>query len=84
MRDDAIIALRFDDTGAPVPPAYYGLFPSIEGLFGIIEDAIYQDAYDLDVRYDPTYAFPREIEIDYDRGIADEEVRFRAYGFRPY
>ena len=82
--DDAIVSLTFDDTGAPVPAAYYGLYPSIEGLFGIIDEAIFQDADDLDVRYDPTYSYPREVEIDYRRSTAGEEVTYRAYGFRPY
>ena len=84
VRNDAIVSLTFDDTGAPVPAAYYGLYPSVEGLFGIVEDAIDQDADDLDVRYDPTYAYPREVEIDYRHSTADEEITFRAYDFRPY
>ncbi len=84
VRNDAIVSLTFDDTGAPVPAAYWGLFHSIDGLFGIVDDAIDKDAHDLEVRYDGSYNFPRLIEIDYSRNAVDEEVTFTAYGFRAH
>ena len=68
----------------PVPPQeeppYEGWeewFPSVEGLFDILEDAIAQDADSIAVTYDPATGVPVEFFIDYLRMAADEELGMR-------
>lgn len=76
--ENGVITSRRYQSGDPVPPEYADSFPSVDGFFGIIEDAWHRDAARLDVTYDPTYGFPATIAIDYDRLLADDEVIWRA------
>lgn len=53
------------------------LFPSVDGLFEILADAIARDAYSIRATYDPETGVPTEFFIDYDQSIADEELGMR-------
>jgi hypothetical protein len=48
--------------------------PTLDGLLEVIQDAINQNAFQINVEYDPTYAYPISIFIDYDEMMADDEV----------
>jgi len=47
----------------PVGPEYVHLFPSVKGLFEIIDEAIRDETDRLKVHYDPTTGTPLRIEI---------------------
>lgn len=47
---------------------------TIEGVFDTIEDAYNEGAASINVTYDPSLKFPASVGIDYDLGIADEEL----------
>ncbi len=66
----------YTGTGEPVSPEFAGLFPTIDGLFDVIEDALDRDAHEVRVTYDLTTGIPADIWIDYDDHIADEETGF--------
>jgi hypothetical protein len=64
------------DTGDPVPMQAEDAFPSVDGLFAIIEDALDKDAHSVEVIYDPSTGVPLEIRIDYIELAIDEELGF--------
>jgi len=49
-------------------------YPTIDGLFDLIEDAIDREAAGLIVSYDGFLGYPTEINIDYDLEVADDEI----------
>jgi uncharacterized protein DUF6174 len=70
-------------TGEPVDPTSRAAYRDVEGLFGVIDDAIDQDAARLDVDYDDLYGFPVRVFIDYRRNAADEEFGWTIDTFQP-
>ena len=50
---------------------------TIDSAFDKIQQALDQDAYDLEVTYDMTAGYPTAISIDWDVMIADEETNLR-------
>lgn len=79
--DGATVTRRYVATNAEVSPTYADLFPTIDGLFEIIEDARRQDAARIEVDYDATYGFPTRVSIDYHREMADDEIVYTASQF---
>lgn len=63
----------YTGSGEPVSSDLASLFPTVIGLFDVIEDAIDRDAHELRVTYDQSTGIPVDIWIDYDEHIADEE-----------
>ena len=82
VRNDVVYAREIDGTSVPVPQSMSSLYPSIHGLFTVIQDAIDARAYELTTEYDYTYGFPTDIWIDYDRRVADEEEGYTLLRFR--
>jgi Family of unknown function (DUF6174) len=72
--------LLYEDDGRPVPFSYANSFPSVEQLFDAIQDGIDRRADYIDVDYDPTYGYPTNVYIDYDRRVADEELSLTTWG----
>lgn len=72
VRNGQPVSVVVAGTGEPVlMPAS---FPTVPGLFDIVEDAIERDAHELHVEYDPDRGVPVRIEIDYNENTVDEEV----------
>jgi len=65
--------------GAPLPDDYVAF--TVAGLFERIGDAFEQGADRVDVAYDAALGFPIDVEIDYDRGVVDEELLVEVLGF---
>jgi hypothetical protein len=81
VRDGVVESRTYVANGAAVSPAYAEYFPTIDGLFEVIEDARRQRADAIDVTYDPAFGFPTVISIDYIRAAADDEIAYRATSF---
>ena len=81
VRDGVVESRTYAANGAAVAPAYAEYFPTIDGLFEVIEDAR-QRADAIDVTYDPAFGFPAVISIDYIRTSADDEITYRATSFK--
>ncbi len=78
-----VVAVRDSETGNPVAPELEELYPGVEGLFEVVQDALDRDAHRVTVLYDPTLGYPREISIDYLEFAIDEELMLNAEGLVP-
>lgn len=76
-------AVVYRDTGEAVAEVNRQYFPDIDGLFGVLEDAIVRGAHSIEVSWDENDAFPKEISIDYVENAADEELGFNVLSFSP-
>lgn len=72
-----VVDRTYIESNAPVPSSFEDLFPSVEGLFDILRDAIARDAHVIEVTYDVETGVPIDFWIDYAENIADEELGFR-------
>jgi hypothetical protein len=70
------------NSGATVPADKFQYQKSIQNYFDLIQQAINNEAFSIDVSYDPTYGFPTNIAIDYDQNIADDEVSYQLSNFK--
>ncbi len=77
VRDGAVASARFD--GATVDPERV---VTVDGLFGLIEDAYERGAERVDVTFDPELGYPTELYIDVSSQMADEEVGYTVSDLR--
>ncbi len=75
--DGASVASRVYLSGATVPEALVSLFPSVDQLFTLIDDAIAAGAWEVRVSYDPGSGVPLNVRIDYEPLEFGEEVAYR-------
>ena len=66
------------EDGEPIDPEYAHLFPGVDGLFEIIDDALREGADRLDVEYDSATGTPIRIDIDYIEAAADDEILYES------
>jgi hypothetical protein len=63
-------------SGEPVPADLEDLYPSVDGLFEFIDDAMERDAHRIQVTYDSATGVPLDAWVDYSENVADEELGF--------
>ena len=68
-----VVRRVYVDTGAEVDAQFAPSFPSVDGLFDILESAVDTEADEIKVVWDSTNGIPLNFSIDYDRETADEE-----------
>ena len=71
-----VVSRRYEATGESVDARWAAAFPSVDGLFEVIESAVAGGADRLHTEYDPTRGFPREIFVDYYENMADDEMAY--------
>ena len=76
VRDGAVVARRAAGSGAPVGAEHQELWPAVEGLFDLVEDAVEREADRVAVTYHPERGYPTSVYIDYSFEMADEELGF--------
>jgi len=77
---EMVLDRHYVDNGERVPAELQRFFPNMEGLFGVIVQAVARDVHMLDVDYHPAMGYPTRITIDPSPGIADDEVEYRVLG----
>lgn len=77
VENGAVVSRVYADSDEPVAANLASLFPTVDGLFDVLVDAMDRDAAQIDVTWDSATGLPSEFFIDYDVGIADEELGFR-------
>ena len=81
VRAGAIESRRYADTGLAIDPRFASLFPAVEGLFAVVDDAVARHAAQLDVQYDAVRGFPVRISIDYIKNAVDDEIVYLVSDF---
>ena len=80
VRADTVFSVTLVETGAPVEDPFRAR--TIDELFDVIEDAVAQEANQLDIEYDEAFGYPSRIYVDYRINVIDEEVTFVAENLR--
>ncbi len=84
VRDGRVVQRTFATTGIAVEASLAETWPTVDGLFDLIQAAIDQQAVGLAVRYDEEFDYPSSIQIDFVAGRADDEQTIRVLGFTPF
>jgi hypothetical protein len=74
--EGTVSARTYVESGAPVEGIAADWFPEVEGLFGVVREALSEGAATVRVTYDPVNGVPVDIWIDYSETIIDEELGF--------
>lgn len=80
---DDVTSVRYADTGEDVDPQHYGEFNTVEGMFTFVEQAIAKNPADLSIAYDEKYGYIKELSVDFQENIADDEISIIASNMRP-
>jgi hypothetical protein len=81
VRNGAVEALRYADDGAAIPLTRAGEFPTIDRLFEIIAEVRARPKSTVTVQYDLDRGYPVNVALDYDAGMADDEMLYSVRGF---
>jgi uncharacterized protein DUF6174 len=63
VRNGVVESQQYVSSGAAVTAQYAAIFPAVEGLFTIIDNAIRNGTKPLTTQYDPTFGFPTRIAL---------------------
>ncbi|HET6637429.1 MAG TPA: DUF6174 domain-containing protein [Gemmatimonadota bacterium] len=63
-------------SGDPVAPEWQPVFPTVDGLFDFLEDAVDRGAEEIEVAFDPGFGLPTTVRVDYRLAAADEEIAY--------
>ncbi|WP_199332923.1 DUF6174 domain-containing protein [Nostoc sp. FACHB-190] len=83
VRNNQVASITPVNNNEPVDTELFQQYNSIPKLFGIIDDAIAKKASSLNVKYDPQFGYPTQINIDYNQQIADEEIYLTISNLEP-
>ena len=72
-----VIGRYYEESGETVPAELEGFFPSVEGLFDIIRDAL-ENRYSVTVTFDEQTGIPITLWVDPDPDGADDEFGYSA------
>lgn len=74
--DGEVTDVRIAGAAESLPADQWRWYPSVEGLFTIVREAIDQPAHQLEVTYAADRGHPIRVAIDWDQMVADEEVTY--------
>ncbi len=72
----AVVSTTDAQTGDPIDISALGPYPSVEGMFEILQDAVDTDAHDIIATYQIDLGYPLELQIDFDRSTKDDELGY--------
>ncbi len=82
VRGDTVVTVTEADSGAPVAGPAEGTFLTIDELFLAIQEAIDQNASEIDARYDAVLGYPTDVNIDFSRSVFNDERQFEIRDFQ--
>ncbi len=74
VEDEQIVEAFYAESGDFLEQSELSSLRTIEQHFDIIDEAISDNAFRLEVEYHPEFGFPTVISIDYAVNVADDEV----------
>lgn len=81
VRDNTMVSITSALDSTPVDSQGFEHTDTIDKLFGIIQEALDNEAYSIEAKYDPDFGYPRRIFIDYEERTADEEMGYEIINF---
>ncbi|NJD20903.1 MAG: hypothetical protein FIA95_16665 [Gemmatimonadetes bacterium] len=72
-----VVQRTYTATGAPLASGLEAAFPSVEGLFDLLEDAVKRDAWSVTINWNAEFGFPSDLYVDYDGSAINDEVGYR-------
>jgi len=81
VRDGQVESRRYEDTGVAVVAELAGYYPTVEGMFDLIEAAIARGAVQVEASFDATRGFPIEIALDESATMVDDDLRVSTRDF---
>ena len=76
VRDGEAAEWQYFLSGDAIAPEWRAVFPTVDGLFEFLEDAIDRGAEEIEVRYDEDIGVPTTIRVDYRLAAVDEEIAY--------
>ena len=70
-----VVSRVFVEDGQPVPSVLTDVYPSIDGLFDLLESAA-RRADEMHLTFDPNLGIPLQANIDFAKNAVDDEVNF--------
>ena len=83
ISDNEIKDVRYADSGDEVDPSYYNQFNTIEGMFDLVAQALDKNPANIVISYDEEYGYIKELTVDYQQNIADDEFTIIASNMKP-
>lgn len=83
VRARVVARATYTDTDQAVPEEALADVPTIDDLLGRIVEAVEAGAYLVDASYDDRFGYPRDVFIDRDVRLADDEVGLEVSDFVP-
>ena len=81
VRGGVVQSRRDVATGEPVEERMAGLAGTVETLFGVVEQAIANDAHHLDATFDRRLGYPARVVIDHRVEMVDDELTLLVQDF---
>ena len=75
VRSGAVTILD-SESGEPVDTSVVGAYPTVDGLFDILQDAFDRNADEIRVLYDTGLGYPLEFRIDFFTDAIDDELQY--------
>jgi Family of unknown function (DUF6174) len=83
VRGGVVVSTTVEPDGVPLAADLRGMYPPVEGLFAVLQDALDHGAYRVTASYNAGLGYPTQFFIDYSEHIADEEQGYTSTDFSP-
>ena len=70
------VVVEDEGPGQPLEATLVPYYPTVEGLFDLVEQALDDEVAELRVTYHPDLGYPMELWVDTSRAVADEEYGY--------
>jgi hypothetical protein len=82
VRNGEPVSVQPVDPGNGLTPEMFRGYDTVEELFGIVENAVAENAFRLDAEYHSRYGLPVDVYVDLLENAVDEEHGFIVESFR--
>lgn len=83
VSDNEIKDVSYADSGDAVDPSHYSQLNTVEGMFDLVEQALVKNPASIVISYNDEYGYIKELTVDYQQNIADDEFTFIASNMKP-
>jgi hypothetical protein len=77
VQGTTVVERSYTASGVPVASGLAGVFPSMEGLFDLLEEAAKKDPWYMNMNWDPELGYPRDLYVDLKSNVMNDEISYR-------